>query len=196
MNIFEDRYWMEDKVILKRIQQGDKVAFENMIRRYYTTLCAFAGHIVKDKENAEDIVQELFVRLWIQRYDLSSIESLKDYLFISARNCSLTFLRSRKRLENHLKQIPLEEEGNISTYVIEEENNRLLLEAIGLLPPRSSEVIRLSLQGLKLEEIAGQMGISVNTVKSLKYEAIQKLRQTLGPMLFLFLYHKFNTPVI
>lgn len=65
-----------------------------------------------------------------------------------------------------------EEEESFWPYVIEEETNRLLLEAIGQLPPRSAEVMRLSLEGIRLEKIAEQMNISINTVKSLKYEAI------------------------
>lgn len=184
---------MEDKIILKQILQGDKTAFENMIQRYYTTLYAFATHIVKDQENAEDIIQELFVKIWTNRKNLGTVESLKDYLFICTRNLSLTFLRNRKRLENHLKQMPYEEAGNISSYVIEEEHNRLLFEAIRLLPPRSSEVIRLSLNGLKQEQIAEQMNISIHTVKSLKYEAIQKLKDILEPLIYLFLCYKLKT---
>lgn len=186
---------MDDKTILKYIQQGDKIAFENMIRRYYTTLCAFANHMIKDQDNAEDIIQELFVKIWTNRYDLGSVKSLKDYLFISARNHTLTFLRSRERFIKHLKQIPFEEDSDFSAYVIEEENNRLLLEAIEQLPPRSSEVIKLSLEGIKQEKIAEQMNISINTVKSLKYEAIQKLRQKLGPLIYLFLHYKLHPQI-
>lgn len=81
-----------------------------------------------------------------------------------------------------------EEEESFWPYVIEEETNRLLLEAIGQLPPRSAEVMRLSLEGIRLEKIAEQMNISINTVKSLKYEAIRKLRNSLGPLIYLFLY--------
>lgn len=181
---------MDDEMILKYIQQGDQIAFENMIRRYYTTLCAFANHMIKDPDSAEDIIQELFVKLWTNRCDLGSVKSLKDYLFISARNHTLTFLRGRERFINHLKQLPLEDEHDFSTYAIEEENNRLLLEAIEHLPPRSSEVIKLSLEGMKQEKIAERMSISINTVKSLKYEAIQRLRQELAPLIYLFLHCK------
>lgn len=181
---------MEDKTTLEHIRKGSKSAFEKILQRYYTTLCAFSNHIVKDKENAEDIVQELFVKMWTQRNQLENIESIKDYLFTCTRNHSLTFLRNQKRRENHLKQIPREEEDHTSAYLIEEETNRLLLESVALLPPRSAEVISLGLQGMKQEKIAQQMNISINTVKSLKYEAIQKLRDILGPLLYWFFFCK------
>lgn len=179
---------MEDKKILKGIRQGDKMALDHMIRRYYTTLCAFAVHIVKEQENAEDIVQELFIKIWVNRKQLEHIDSLKDYLFICIRNRSYTFLRDRRRRENRLKQISLEEENEVSSYIIEEETNRLLLESIRLLPPRSAEVIRLSLEGMKQDQIAEQMNISINTVKSLKYEAISKLRKIWDSLICLFLF--------
>lgn len=178
---------MEDKTILEHIRKGDRSAFENMHQRYYTTLCAFANHILKDRESAEDIVQELFLKVWIHRDQLENIESIKDYLFTCTRNHSLTFLRNQKRRENRLKQIPWEEE-HISAYLIEEEANRLLLESVAFLPPRNAEVISLCLQGMKQEKIAEQMNISINTVKSLKHEAIKKLKKVLGPLLYWFFF--------
>lgn len=179
---------MEDKIILGRIRESDKAAFETIVKRYYTTLCSFACHIVKDRQSAEDIVQEVFVKLWTGRNHSAEISSLKDYLFVSTRNSSLNHIRSDKRQMNRLRKMEQEEEENIWPYVVEEETSRLLLEAIAQLPARSAEVMRLSLEGLSLEKIAGQMNISVNTVKSLKYEAIRKLRNLLGPLIYLFLH--------
>ena len=187
--IFNKSFLMDDKAILESIQKGRESALKMLIDRYYTTLCAFATHIIKDNDNAEDVVQEVFIRVWTYRRQLSNITSIKDYLFASVRNHSLTFLRGQKRLDNHLKQIPLEEEY-ISSYLIEEETNRLLLEAISRLSPRSAEVINLSLSGLKQEEIAKQMNITINTVKSLKYEAIEKLKKLLRPLVCWFFIQK------
>ena len=123
---------MEDKEILKRINQGWEPAFKELFGRYYTTLCAFASRIVKNEESAKDIVQEVFIKLWSNRGQLKDI-SLKSYLFVCVRNTSLTFLRDQKRKEDQLVQIPWEEEETAS-YLIEEENNRLLFEAIAKLP--------------------------------------------------------------
>ncbi|MCQ4872707.1 RNA polymerase sigma factor [Butyricimonas paravirosa] len=182
---------MEDKEILKRINQGWEPAFKELFGRYYTTLCAFASRIVKNEESAKDIVQEVFIKLWSNRGQLKDI-SLKSYLFVCVRNTSLTFLRDQKRKEDQLVQIPWEEEETAS-YLIEEENNRLLFEAIAKLPPRSAEVISLGLEGLKQDEIAKQMDISINTVKFLKYEAIRKLKELLKPLIFWFFLMKINS---
>lgn len=70
---------MEDKEILKRINQGWEPAFKELFGRYYTTLCAFAFRIVKNEESAKDIVQEVFIKLWSNREQLKDI-SLKSYL--------------------------------------------------------------------------------------------------------------------
>ena len=185
---------MDDNTILENIRNNSEPALKILIDRYYTTLCAFATHIVKDQENAEDIVQEVFIKIWTYRHQLGKIVSVKDYLFASVRNHALTFLRGQKRQENHLKQLPIEEE-EIPTYLVEEETNRLLLQAIASLAPRSAEVITLGLSGLKQEEIARQMNISINTVKSLKYEAIEKLKKTLRPLIcWLFSIKKMRSP--
>lgn len=177
------------KTLLAKIRKGDKAAFEQLFNLYYTTLSVFAAHIVNSKEDAEDIVQDVFAKIWIQRNQLEKIDSLKEYLFTSVRNNSLTFLRNHKHKSEELQELPLEED--IVSYMVEEETNRLLLQAVSTLPKRSAEVINLGLQGKKMDEIAQYMGISINTVKTLKYEGIQKLKNILQSFIcWIFLQFK------
>lgn len=170
------------------MRRGNKSAFDQLFKLYYKTCVAFAMHFIDYKDDAEDVVQEVFAKLWVQWDKVELIDSMKDYLFISVRNNCLTYLRDRERLTGQMQEFPSEEE--VTSHLIEEETNRLLLQAIGMLPARSAEVIILGLQGKKLEEIAQQMGISIHTVKTLKYDGIQKLKyilQNLYPLILIAL---------
>ena len=141
-------------------------------------------HLVCGREEAEDIVQDVFAKLWLRWEAGEQVDSQKDYLFISVRNSCISYLRNKKYLGGELPELPTEEE--ITSHLIEEETNRLLLEAIAQLPERTAEVIRLGLQGKKMKEIAQCMGISINTVKTLKYDGVRTLKimlQSLYPLI-------------
>ena len=105
-------------------------------------------HFIDYKDDAEDVVQEVFAKLWVQWDKVELIDSMKDYLFISVRNNCLTYLRDRERLTGQMQEFPSEEE--VTSHLIEEETNRLLLQAIGMLPARSAEVIIFSAVPKKL----------------------------------------------
>lgn len=170
------------------MRRGNKSAFEQLFKSYYKTCVAFAIHFINDKSDAEDVVQEVFAKLWMQWDKMELIDSMKDYLFISVRNSCFTYIRDRERMTCQMQELPSEEE--ITSHLIEEETNRLLLQAIEILPARSAEVIVLGLQGKRMEEIAQQMGISIHTVKTLKYDGIQKLKhilQNLYPLILIAL---------
>ena len=100
------------------------------------------------------------------------------------RNQALNLIRDRKRSSQHFQSLPEEEENNFFNILVEEESNRLLFNAINTLAPQSSAIIKLSLQGLKNEEIARELSISENTVKVLKYRSLKKLKQLLHHHIF------------
>ncbi len=177
---------MEDNELCRRISAHDLDAFDAVIHRYYTALLGFASAIVSDRQAAEDIAQEVFVVLWEQRARAGGIRSLKNYLYVNTRNLSINYLRREKRLARRHNSIRPEEES-FWALVIEEETRRLLAEAIERLPKRSAMVLRLTMDGLSLEQIADEMGVSVNTVRSTKAYAIDKLKKSLGVLAYLFL---------
>src|SRR5689334_437514 len=80
----------EEAAILTRIRAGDNAAFEALFRRYYRELCVYAARIDADAGSAEEIVQEILLRVWLRREELPEVRSLGAYLYMAVRNLALT----------------------------------------------------------------------------------------------------------
>ena len=173
---------MELDTLLQEIQKDNRKAFNELVLQYNESLNAFASNILKDKEAAEDIVQDVFVNLWLNRKKITFGESTKSLLYVSTRNLVYNYIRSAKRENERYKHLAEEDESSTLNYIIQEEALRLLNESIEHLPSRMAEVIRLSLEGLKQEEIAEQMEVTIANVKRLKALGIEKLKKSLGAL--------------
>ncbi len=127
---------------------------------------------------AKDIAQEVIIRFW-EHPERDKITSVSDFLFIMTRNASLNYLRGRKREEKRYLNIlsELEKEQEFFNILVEEEHNQLLISAINKLPKENARIIRYALSGFNNKEIANLLGISVNTVKSIKYSEMRRLKQ-------------------
>ncbi len=169
---------MDDKTLFERITHHDEAAFGIVMDRYAPALFLFAFRILDDDAAAEDVVQEVFMNLWARRRVLNPGPSLRNFLYLSVRNLALNHRRMKKRHMSHAESYRLELAMNL--FVVDEERYRLFSEAMGCLAPRSAEVIRLSLEGIRQEEIGGRMGITVATVKALKADGLKKLRKLLN----------------
>ena len=166
---------MGNDFLFTRIKQGDEKALEKFTKENYLFFCALANRYVNDVQEAEDIVQEVLIRLWENRRHYQDITCLRSFVYTMIRNQSLNLIRNRKRSSQHF---------HLFNILVEEESNRLLFNAINTLAPQSAAIIQLSLQGLKNEEIARELSISENTVKVLKYRSLKKLRQLLHHRIF------------
>lgn len=170
---------MTDKTLFKKIKHGDRELFDELVRKYYGALNYFAWNLTGDKQAAEDVVQDVFTSLWINRSKVSFDTSLKNFLYVSTRNMALNYLRSASRKEDRAKMIGYDAGDDPAAYMAEAEASRRLSEAIDRLPERTGQVIRLSLRGMKQEEIAEAMDIAVTSVKTLKASGVEKLRKEL-----------------
>lgn len=166
---------------IKSISNDDRGAFNSQVSKYYGALNAFVLHFIRDTKAAEDIVQDVFANLWINRHKVDLGVPLKNYLYVATRNLTYNYIRSHKRGRDKLKNVGFDEQ-DADLFMIEEEVDRILNEALAQLPPRNAEVIRMSLAGTKQQEIADQLGISLATVKSLKSASIKMLKEIIGPM--------------
>ena len=103
--IFVGRKWdfMKD-LIAVRIKMGDEQAFELLFRKYYTRLCGFANKFLNDPEEARNIVQEVFTKIWEDREDIDPDSSLNSYIFKITQNLSLNKL-TRKKVESKYVEI-------------------------------------------------------------------------------------------
>ncbi len=178
---------MPDKALFTMISGGSRQAFDTVVERYVAPLNLFAIRIVGDDEAARDVVQDAFVYVWENRRKLQSADHLRNSLYLVVRNYSLNWLKRSSNSCKSEEAVDLSGE-DISAEYVRAETARMLDEAIARLPRGTAQVITLSLEGLKQEEIARRLGISLATVKAQKSRGIVLLREILGPLVALFAF--------
>lgn len=170
--------FMEDSALLLRLIGGDHTALRTLAQRYTRALTVFATRLA-GRMAAPDIVQDAFEALWRRHGALDPSGAVGAWLYATVRNRCLAYLRAR-RVSDIGGALFLPDDEDIEVAYIETETIRRLHEAVGTLPPRTAEVIRLGLQGLRQVEIAAHMGVALVTVKVMKAEAIKKLKLLLN----------------
>ncbi|WP_343321651.1 RNA polymerase sigma-70 factor [Sphingobacterium multivorum] len=164
---------------------------ESLFQQYYRQLCLFANHILRDEAKAEDVVQSFFAGLCEGRNTLPEEENArKSYLFIAVRNNCLKQIRSEKTKNKYADQLDknMIEEQTIMDAMIQAEVINQLMAAINKLPQGCRQVLQLAVfEKLTNDEIANNLSISINTVKSQKKRAIQLLRTRLDARLLMLL---------
>lgn len=151
---------------------------KDVFTAYYNALCLFALRYLHDREAASDIVQEAFLKLLESGKSFSDRDELKAFLYIIVRNLCLNLLKHQKIVTNHEKSY-LESSEYFRDALVEEETARIIRSAVLQLPPRSRQIIQYSLKGLRNQEIADLLGISINTLKTLKSKSFSILRNKL-----------------
>ena len=171
------------------LKKGDLVEFKLFFESFYPSLCLFANKYLKYREVSHDIVQDAFLYLWNKDADFQTANGAKSYLYQYVKNRSLNYLRDQE-LRRKIEMKDLESETFFRDSLIEEETYQIISDAIKTLPPQGQRVIELSLDGLKNQEIADQLKISINTVKTIKLRAFASLRAELKDNIFiLFVLH-------
>ncbi len=163
---------------------GDIKAFESLFRSSYSSLVKYSASIVKDKDTAEEIVQDLFYRLWKERDRLKIRSSLHGYLFRSTYNRSLKWIEHMKVVKKYESDSTLTEMESPTTPIQHLQFGELQ-ETIALtlerLPERCGEIFCLNrFEGLKYREIADRLSISVKTVEANMGRALREFRKTIG----------------
>ncbi|WP_447640809.1 MULTISPECIES: RNA polymerase sigma factor [Chitinophagaceae] len=177
-----------DSNILDLLHQGDVKALDYLIRIYLPSLQGYAVKIIVDEAEAADIVEDLFIKLWQNRYDFNSANELKGFLFTSIRNACLNKIRSRKR--ETVRHEAFEAENRIvdTDYLVEEEMLIEIRKSIDELPPKMRKIFILSVYNeMSNDEIADFLNLSSQTVRNQKSNAIAILRKKLKGHSFLFL---------
>lgn len=164
-------------------------AIERLFGQYYGRLCYFAFKMVQNPEAAKDIVHDVFVNCWKSFSYLQDETATRNFLYLSVRNASLNYLRHEGVEKNYAASQtaahqPVEQ--GVLDQIIRAEVIAEIRAAIEELPDGCRNVLKMSfLDGLKNEEIAQQMNISINTVKSQKQRALKLLRLKLDLHTFL-----------
>lgn len=152
--------------------------FEESFRCYYRPLCMFSLRIVKDIDQAEDIVQDAFVDLWEKKDSLKDSSNIRAYLFSVVRNKSTDYLKKISSIEMSY-DISLIEEEQMEQIIEDSFSQARILTAIDNLPERCKHALLLSKRdGLKYEEIAENMSVSVNTVRNHISKALKLIKES------------------
>ena len=163
--------------ILIGISHSDYTSFNRLFIHYYSRLCAYVAGITHDDFASEDIVQELFVKLWINREKIEIKENIPAYLFKSSKNAALNYLRSERNKNSALERVPLDTSCSNEDELDHDEFLSSLEKCINKLPARSKEVFLLHrFEGLKQKEISEKLNISVQTIKNQIWKSLQFLR--------------------
>lgn len=177
-----------ERKLLELLAADDDEAYRRLYGQFYAPLCLFAGHYVPDRDFCADVVQEVFISLLGSGIRFAGMNQLKAYLYNALRNKCLNHLRHQRVHEAYLKSGEYESEAFFEQAVIEEEAYALLTAAIEMLPPHSRAVLRLAATGQANAEIAAQLGLTLETVKSYKKEGKKRISALLranGSELFL-----------
>jgi RNA polymerase sigma-70 factor (ECF subfamily) len=158
--------------------------FRRLFLQFYDPLCKYAFTFIADKDSSEDLVQDIFTRIWEKHQEMIASPNIRAYLYKSVRNNSFTYLSKKNNIQVYsLSDWDIEEET--TEWNIEEEPDNheitnfreLLKKGIDDLPPKCREVFLLSRSGnLSNQEIADNLGISVNTVNNQTWKAMKMLK--------------------
>jgi RNA polymerase sigma-70 factor (ECF subfamily) len=177
MNLPEEETWM------KKIKAGDSKAFETLFHKYYGNLCLYATKILNNNEDAEEIVQDFFVKFWEKKEQINIDTSIKNYLFRSIKNQCLNYIKHNIKKENYIKhkEPDIQSNTNFEDNFIEVDLAQKIEAGINSLPEKRREIFRLSREeGLKYREIAQKLDISIKTVEAQMGLAIKNLREKLN----------------
>ncbi len=160
-----------EKELLLEIAMGNGIAFAELFRAYHGPLIKYIYTLLESVQTCEEIVQDVFLKVWENRATLPKLDRFTSYLFILTRNNTISTIRQMVKDKKH-SQLYAEEVLNhnesAETFNIDQEYQNILIKAIAELPPSQQRVLQLRQQGLKSREIAGEMGISIESVK--KYQ--------------------------
>ncbi len=178
---------MRDILIIKKLREGDKGAFDYVFNYYYSSLCVFALQYIKDKDIVEDIVQEFFLSFWLEIEQLQINHSLKTYLFACVKNRCLDHQKHQKVVEKYKSYILFAESETDNSFehvLVETDLHQMLKNAFSKLPPRCREIFELSRnKGLSNQEISDRLGISKRTVELQISNSLKILRAELAEYL-------------
>lgn len=173
-----------DSEIIRRIRTGDKKEFETLFRASYASLVRYAQTILKDYDTSEEIVQELFFRLWQDKESLKIESSLKGYLFRSVHNRCLHYIEHRKVVDRHageMASIMSEISEPVTEAIYYSELQVKVSRVLERLPARCGEIFKMSrFEGLKYNEIAEKLSVSLKTVEANMGRALKEFRKALA----------------
>ncbi len=171
-----------DEFLLKRLREGDSRAFTAIFSKYYRSLVLYCNSFVSDRTECEDIVMNLFVKIWGHRESFD-VKSLKSFLLSCVRHDCLDAIKHRKIKETYAASL-LDSAGiksaTLDNYILYDELEKLINDALDSLDAKSVEAFKMSRwEGIKYDDIAQHMNVSRRTIEVRVTNVIRQLREIL-----------------
>ncbi len=186
---------ISEEKLINGICQGDLTSYEDLYKRYYVYLCLVAEHIIRNHSDAEEIVSDVFIRLWNIRSNFSITTSFKKYLIKAVYNTALNYLERNNRRDK-LTDSLTESDNKLLAWssdyplgqLYRKEVIDILEQGVYKLPDSCREIFKLSREKeMDYNKIADKLGISKNTVKTQIKIALVRLRRELKDYLSIFI---------
>lgn len=180
-----------EQFLVEKLRSGDKAAFTILFRKYYNDLVSFSFAYTRDTEVSEEIIQDVFLKLWEQRTFLQIKTSLKSFLLKAAQNKSIDYLRHNSIKNSYAELVRkkiIPSANDTENYILHSELQAAFSAALNRLPAELTEAYLLNRHGLlSYAEIAQKLGVSVRTVEVRISKALGLLHKELKDYLLTFL---------
>lgn len=160
----------DDNELFFQISKGNETAFTQLFHHYTPKLLPFVTKLTRDDQQAKEVIQETFLRLWINREELTKVKQPASWIYRIASNVSINYLRAKGRQRELLQKLQAAEadhDKSIDPVIDSKELHGIIHKAVAALPDKRQQIYRLSReQGLSHQQIADELGLSINTVKN------------------------------
>lgn len=182
---------ISDQSWLAAISTGDEAAFRCLFDRYRGRIYTYALRLSENTSLADEVVQDVFLKVWLKRKDLPGIENFSAWLYAIARNRLFDMMKQQAREQQTRESVQQEvapSANNAELSLLEKEQQVLLRDALAKLSPRQQLIYNLSRnRGMKHEEIAHTLNISRNTVKTHLVHALRVIKEHISPYINAFI---------
>ena len=182
---------LENESIGTLLAQRDEAAFEQMFKTHFKRLHAYAFTILRDEIQAEEMVQQVFFKLWERNENLSLTGSVSSYLYRAVHNESLNYIKHQKVRSNHQLNVAYSMKNEVehpAKKIMASELEKKIHSALNELPEQCRTIFQMSrFDEMKYREIADKLGISIKTVESQMSKALRLLRVKLVDFLIFIL---------
>jgi len=184
MTLFLYNYW-------DKIKEGDEKSFERLFKELFSELCSYAIQYTADRFLAEEIVQDIFIKIWQNREDITPTKSVKAYIFQAVHNSCINSIiqkKNKKTIHNIFLSDEswevIQESTQINPFLLEKlearDTEQIIKQIIETLPTGCSEIFKLSrFENKSNQEIAEQLNISISTIRTQIYRALDKISEGL-----------------
>lgn len=173
---------------LTALREGDEKAFEKIYLNYYKKTLYFLTGLVKCEEDAKELTQEVFIKLWTNRESINPAWSVHSYMYTIARNTAFNFLKHKLVEISYLNECPTQVETETSEDILFAKEIALLIDmTVEQMPPQRQLIYKMSRnEGLEKEEIAARLHISKKTVENQLSLALRELKRVIAGMVLFF----------